>query len=59
MNEAEFGSDINIQEAEESYLASKTALESNLDINRKFELTSQFKKARARFQYVQFSKNIN
>lgn len=58
VNEAEFGSDINVQEAEESYLASKAALESNTDTKRNFELTSQFKKARARFQYVQLSKNI-
>lgn len=58
VNEAEFGSDISVQEAEASYLASKEALESNTDVIRNFELTSQFKKARARFQYVQLSKNI-
>nr|YP_010700146.1 ATP synthase CF0 subunit epsilon [Euglena agilis]WCH63292.1 ATP synthase CF0 subunit epsilon [Euglena agilis] len=58
VNEAEFGSDVNVQEAEEAYLASKVALESNSDVTRKFELNSQFKKARARFQLVQSSKNI-
>jgi F-type H+-transporting ATPase subunit epsilon len=59
VNEAELGSDVNIQEAEDGYLASKIALESNLDVTRNFELTSQFKKARARFQYTQLSKNIS
>lgn len=57
VNEAEFGSDINVQDAEASYLASKTALESNSDITRNFELTSQFKKARVKFQYVQSLKS--
>lgn len=59
MNEAEFGADVNIQEAEESYLASKIALESNADVTKNFELTAQFKKARAKFLYVQSSKNIS
>ncbi len=57
VNEAEFGSDINSKEAEAAFLASKAALEGNNEAKRKFELTSQFKKARARFQVSQLSKN--
>lgn len=58
VNEAEFGSDIDAKEAEETYLASKVALENNNETKRKFELTSQFKKARARFQVSQMSKSV-
>nr|YP_009503392.1 ATPase epsilon subunit [Euglena clara]AXA45472.1 ATPase epsilon subunit [Euglena clara] len=49
VNEAELGSDINEQEAEQSFLSSKLALEKASDGRKKIELTSQFKKARARF----------
>lgn len=58
VNEAELGSEINIQKAEEDFIASKAALENNTDIKRNFELTSQFKKARARFQVGQSLKTI-
>nr|YP_009145455.1 ATPase epsilon subunit [Monomorphina parapyrum]AKL78928.1 ATPase epsilon subunit [Monomorphina parapyrum] len=49
VNEAELGSEINAEEAEASFLASKSELESVSEGKRKIELTSQFKKARARF----------
>jgi F-type H+-transporting ATPase subunit epsilon len=58
VNEAELGSNINVQEAEARYLATKIALEQNTDSKRIFELTYQFKKARAKFQYVQISKDF-
>lgn len=40
---------INPEEAEASFLASKLALENVSDGKKKIEMTSQFKKARARF----------
>lgn len=49
VNEAELGSDINAEEAEATFLSSKLALENSSDAKKKIELTSQFKKARARF----------
>nr|YP_009389117.1 ATPase epsilon subunit [Euglena archaeoplastidiata]AKR17890.1 ATPase epsilon subunit [Euglena archaeoplastidiata] len=49
VNEAELGSDINVEEAEANFLASKLALENVSDGKKKIEMTSQFKKARARF----------
>lgn len=58
VNEAFFGSDINLEEAESKYLASKIALETNTDSKKKFELTSHFKKARAKFQISQSFKNM-
>lgn len=58
VNEAELGSDINAEEAEATFLSSKTALESSTDPKQKIELTSYFKKARARFQVVQQMKSI-
>lgn len=58
VNEAELGSDIIHKEAKETYLASKTALETNSDTSKNFELTSQFKKARARYLFVQSSEDI-
>jgi len=53
VNEAEFGSEINVQEAEVSFLDTKVALETVLDAKKKIEINSQFKKARARFQVAQ------
>jgi F-type H+-transporting ATPase subunit epsilon len=58
VNEAEFGSEINSEEAEISYLSSKRALEVNVDTKKKFELMSQFKKARARYEVSQLSKRL-
>nr|YP_010700306.1 ATP synthase CF0 subunit epsilon [Euglena undulata]WCH63450.1 ATP synthase CF0 subunit epsilon [Euglena undulata] len=51
VNEAELGSfnDINAEEAEATFLSSKIALEGSTDPKQKIELTSSFKKARARF----------
>jgi len=56
VNEADFGSEINAKEAEANYLAAKNAVETNSDPKRKFELKSQFKRARVKFEFVQFSK---
>jgi F-type H+-transporting ATPase subunit epsilon len=56
VNEAEFGSEINVEQAQISYNSSKHALEMNKDIKRKFELTLNLKKARARFQVTQLKK---
>jgi F0F1-type ATP synthase epsilon subunit len=58
VNEAELGSNSNIHEAEARYLATKIALEQNIDSKRIFALTYQFKKARAKFPYVQISKGF-
>lgn len=40
---------VNVEEAEANFLASKLALENVSDGKKKIEMTSQFKKARARF----------
>lgn len=58
VNEAEFDFDINIEEAESNFLASKLALESVVDVKKKMEFNSQFKKAFARLKAVQKLKNI-
>nr|YP_009512125.1 ATPase epsilon subunit [Euglena hiemalis]AXI98012.1 ATPase epsilon subunit [Euglena hiemalis] len=50
VNEAELVSEINLEEAEGLYLSSKHNLNTNRDIRKKFELISQFKKARARYE---------
>jgi F-type H+-transporting ATPase subunit epsilon len=52
VNEAEFGSNINVEEAEATFIASKLALENVFDEKKKIELNAQFKRARARFQVV-------
>lgn len=57
VNEAELGSDIDFQEAENLFLETKIALDTVLDVKKKIEINSQFKKARARFQVVQQLKN--
>jgi ATP synthase F1 epsilon subunit len=57
VNEAEFGSNINSEEAESNFLSSKLALDDTYDGKRKLELLSQFKKARARYQVIQQLKN--
>nr|YP_009144891.1 ATPase epsilon subunit [Euglenaria anabaena]AKJ83338.1 ATPase epsilon subunit [Euglenaria anabaena] len=49
VNEAELGSEINLEEAEQMFIDSKSALENVIDAKKKLELVSQFKKARARF----------
>lgn len=56
VNEAELGTDINLEEAESAYLSSKVAFENVIDGKKKLEVTSQYKKARARFQLVQKNK---
>jgi len=48
VNEAELGVDINSEEAESNFLSAKLALESVVDNKKKIEISSQFKKARAR-----------
>jgi len=53
VNEAELGSDINAEEAEAAFLSSKVAFENITDAKKKLEVSSQYKKARARFQLVQ------
>lgn len=58
VNEAEFGSEINAEEAEKSFLASKSALENAVDGKKKLELVSQFKKAKAKFQAIQQAKTF-
>lgn len=59
VNEAELGSNIDITEAEQTFLNSKVTLESdNVSENKKkIESLSQFKKARARYQASQQFKN--
>lgn len=59
VNEAELGSNIDITEAEQTFLNSKLTLESdNVSENKKkIESLSQFKKARARYQASQQFKN--
>lgn len=59
VNEAELGSNIDITEAEQTFLNSKLTLESdNVSQNKKkIESLSQFKKARARYQASQQFKN--
>jgi ATP synthase F1 epsilon subunit len=59
VNEAELGSNIDITEAEQTFLNSKLTLESdNVSQNKKkIESLSQFKKARARYQASQQLKN--
>nr|YP_009540935.1 ATPase epsilon subunit [Lepocinclis tripteris]AYQ93361.1 ATPase epsilon subunit [Lepocinclis tripteris] len=51
VNEAELGSDINVEQAEVEFLDSKLNLEnvSTSDSKKKLEAISRFKKARARF----------
>nr|AKL79018.1 ATPase epsilon subunit [Euglena viridis] len=49
VNEAELGSEINFEEAESTFLSTKLALENVFDGKKKIEMSSQFKKARARF----------
>lgn len=49
VNEAEFGSDINIDEAQENFLSLKSQLGTILEGKKKIEITSQFKKAKARY----------
>lgn len=53
VNEAELGSDINPEEAEATFLSTKLAFENISDDKKKLEISSQYKKARARFQLVQ------
>lgn len=53
VNEAELGSEIDIQEAESTFLDIQSKLEIATDTKTKLELMSKFKKARARLQYVQ------
>lgn len=56
VNEAELGSDINAEEAEAAFLSSKLAFENVVDTKKKLEISSQYKKARARFQLIQQNK---
>jgi len=58
VNEAELGSDINSEEAEMEFTSVKLSLDNVLDVKKKIEITSQFKKARARFQVVQQMKTL-
>lgn len=60
VNEAELGSDINFEEAELSFLASKKLLDeaSNLDPKKKMEATLQFKRARIRYQVAEEMKKL-
>lgn len=58
VNEAELGSDINAEEAEQTFLSSKLSLDNVSDPKKKIELVSQFKKARARFQVIQQQKGL-
>lgn len=58
VNEAELGSEINIEEAEALFLTSKQALDTAIDAKKKIELNAQFKKARARYQVAQQQKNM-
>jgi len=53
VNEAELGSEIDIQEAEATFLDIQSKLESATDAKTKLELTSKLKKARARLQFAQ------
>jgi len=53
VNEAELGSDINAEEAEQTFLSSKLSLDTVTDEKKKIELNAQFKKARARYQVIQ------
>lgn len=48
VNEAELGSNIDVQEAESNFTSAKLALESVTEDKKKIEMSSQFKKARAR-----------
>ncbi len=50
VNEAESGSDIDVIEAEQTYLSSKASLDLADSTKKKLELESQFKRARARYQ---------
>nr|YP_010700204.1 ATP synthase CF0 subunit epsilon [Euglena deses]WCH63350.1 ATP synthase CF0 subunit epsilon [Euglena deses] len=54
VNEAELGSEINAEEAEQNFIASKLSLENISDAKKKIELSSQFKRARARFVRIVF-----
>jgi ATP synthase F1 epsilon subunit len=58
VNEAELGSDINREEVEIEFTSVKLSLDNVLDVKKKIEITSQFKKARARFQVVQQMKTL-
>jgi len=53
VNEAELSSDINPEEAEANFLSTKLALDSAVEGKKKLEISSQYKKARARFQVIQ------
>lgn len=59
VNEAELGSNIDITEAEQTFLNSKLTLESDnsSENKKKIESLSQFKKARARYQASKQVKN--
>nr|YP_009145499.1 ATPase epsilon subunit [Trachelomonas volvocina]AKL82412.1 ATPase epsilon subunit [Trachelomonas volvocina] len=48
VNEAELGSDINVEEANQEFLSSKLAFETTSNEKKSLELSSQYKKARAR-----------
>lgn len=56
VNEAELGSEINQVETEENFLASKVSFESVDDPKKKLELSTQFKRLRARYQIVQLQR---
>lgn len=57
VNEAELGSNINFEEAEQAFLTSKLALDNVSEGKKKLESIAQFKKARARYQAIQQIKN--
>ena len=60
VNEAELGSDINYEQAEQDYLQAKTALDNLLtsDGKDKLEAVLRFKKCRAKFQVVEEMKSL-
>lgn len=59
VSEAEFSSEINMQEVEQDFLASKIAFETTEDPKKRLELGSQFKRLRARYQIFQDKKKLN
>lgn len=59
VNEAELDSVINAEETEQEFLASKIAFETTEDPKKRLELSSQFKRLRARYQIVQDKKRMN
>nr|YP_009538739.1 ATPase epsilon subunit [Lepocinclis ovum]AYQ93749.1 ATPase epsilon subunit [Lepocinclis ovum] len=61
VNEAELGSDINYEQAEQSYLEAKSNLDNllNSDGKDKLEAVLRFKKSRARFNVVEEMKSLS